>query len=127
MGHIPAELDAVEVEFGIAAAFIAHGGAVGVVVAVRFGSVRAVGIDVGAVCVGHHSHGKVFVHMGRGGKVDVLVRGVNRAEVAIEITAVVGIDGAVEFNFGSEGKRCRCKYDGQNEFAHKILLKMFRA
>ena len=126
MGHVPAEFHSIKVEFGEPSA-VTHGGGTGKVVAAGLGRLcHAVGrIDVGAVRVGLHGYGHVLVEFCLGGKVDILVGGISRVEIAVKIAAVVKVYVTVQFDIQGEGKRCGREGDGQNEFAHKILPKKF--
>ena len=125
VGDVPAELDTVEIELGVLAA-VAHGGRVRVEVAPGFGGlVVAQGVLVARVGVRFDGHRNVLVHVRLGGKVDVLVCGVDGAEMLVEIATVVKVDGSVQFDINGEREACGHEGDGQNEFAHKILLKKF--
>ena len=107
MGHVPAELDTVKVEFGVFTAIV-DGCRVGKVVTAGFRSLdETVGtVDVGAVGVRHYGNGHVFVEFRLGRKFDILVGGVCRAEILVEIAAVVKVYISVQLDIEGECKRC---------------------
>ena len=105
--YIPTEFHSIKIEFREAAT-VTHGGSPGPVVAAGFGTITAtctIG-DIGAVGVGLYRNGEILVHVGGGGKIDILVRRISGIKIAIKIGGVVRIDGSVKFHFGGESKGC---------------------
>ena len=93
MGYIPAELHSVEVEFRKAST-VTHGGSPCHVVSAGLRGVlvaRAVG-NIGAVGVGLYRDGDIFIDVGGGRKVYILVRRVGGVEIAVKIGGIVRID-----------------------------------
>ena len=86
-----------------------------------FGSL--VGVRDVALGVRENSYRNVFVEVCRHGQVNVLVCGVCRVKISVEVAGEVKIDVSVDFDVCGHGKTGSGKGNRQNEFTHTILPK----
>ena len=125
MGHRPADFGTVKFK-GVVAAIFAHRRGTGQTVTNLGLADRAVCAHIGAMGGRSHRSRHVFIELGRCRKVDILVGGVRRIKVAIEIASVVHIEATMNLDFGSISDESGTKNNGQYKLTHKILPKKFR-